>query len=80
MEEEGFVISNKIRKALFIEIASGETSLNRIIRKHRLIEQAARRAAEELKEHGIIEEGEEGYRLTELGAKIYGKLKGSEIL
>jgi|Deesub1362A_J573_1020465.scaffolds.fasta_scaffold05063_4 predicted transcriptional regulator len=78
--EEGFIISNKIRKAVFIEIASGEKSLSRLIKKHHLIEQAARNAIEELKEHGLIEEKEDGYVLTELGKKIYGKLKGSETL
>ncbi|RLF44697.1 MAG: hypothetical protein DRN29_07970 [Thermoplasmata archaeon] len=78
--EEGFIISNKIRKAVFIEIASGEKSLSRMIKKHHLIEQAAKNAIEELKEHGLIEEKEDGYVLTELGKKIYGKLKGSETL
>ncbi len=78
--EEGFIISNKIRKAVFIEIASGEKSLSRMIKKQHLIEQAAKNAIEELKEHGLIEEKEDGYVLTELGKKIYGKLKGSETL
>mgnify|MGYP000094194083 CR=1 FL=1 len=78
--EEGFVISNKIRKAVFIEIASGEKSLARIIKKHHLIEQVAKNAIEELKEHGLIEESEGGYKLTAKGAKIYGKLKGNEVL
>lgn len=78
--EEGFIVSNKIRKAVFIEIASGEKSITRIAKKHHLIEHAVKNAAEELKEHGIIEEKENGYELTELGKKLYGKLKGSDAI
>ncbi len=78
--EEGFVISNKIRKAIFLEVASGEKHLSRMVKKHHLIERAAKNAIEELKEHGLIE-GEEGeYKLTESGIKIYNKLKELESL
>ncbi|HEC82322.1 MAG TPA: hypothetical protein ENI53_00350 [Thermoplasmatales archaeon] len=76
--EEGFIVSNKIRKAIFIEIASGEKSISRIIKKHHLIESVALDALKELKEHGLIEEKEGGYVLSSLGTKTYGKLKGSD--
>ncbi|KAA0014814.1 transcriptional regulator [Thermoplasmatales archaeon ex4484_30] len=75
--EEGFIISNKIRKAVFIEISSGEKSLTRIAKKHHLIEHVVESAAKELEEHGIIEEKNGGYELTEMGKKLFGKLKGS---
>ncbi|KAA0007057.1 MAG: hypothetical protein FE045_01205 [Thermoplasmata archaeon] len=77
---EGFILSNKIRKAVFIEIASGEKRLERIAKKQHLIERAVKNAAEELKEQGIIEEGEEGYHLTEEGIKLYARMKGREEL
>lgn len=80
MEEEGFVISNKIRKAVFIEIASGEKLLTRIAKKHHMIEQVVKNAAKELKEHGLIEEKGGSYQLTKLGMKVYGKLKGSSAI
>ena len=78
--EEGFIISNKVRKAIFVEIASGETSLTRVIKKHHLIPQAAQYSVKELTEHGLISETETGYVLTDIGAKAYGKLKGSDSL
>ncbi len=78
--EEGFIISNKVRKAIFLEVASGEKSLSRIIKKHHLIEHAARNATEELKEHGLIEEKNGGYELTQEGAKIFNKLRELESL
>ena len=34
--EEGFIVSNKVRRAIFYEIASGEKSLMRIVKKHHL--------------------------------------------
>ena len=78
--EEGFIVSNKIRKAIFLEVASGEKSLSRIMRKHHLIEHAARNAIEELEEHGLIEKKEDGYELTEEGVKIFNKLRELESL
>ena len=77
---EGFILSNKIRKAIFIEIASGEKRIERVAKKQHLIERVAKNVAEELKNHGIIEETEEGYKLTEEGAKLYAKMKGSDEL
>ncbi|KAA0003373.1 MAG: hypothetical protein FE044_01635 [Thermoplasmata archaeon] len=77
---EGFILSNKIRKAVFVEIASGEKRLERIAKKQHLIERAVKNAAEELQKHGIIEEGEDGYKLTDEGIKLYAKMKGREEL
>ena len=78
--EEGFIISNKISTAVFVEIAAGEKSLTRFAKKHHLIEQSVKNAIEELKEHGLVEKKEDGYILTDYGMKIYGKLKGSNAL
>ena len=78
--EEGFIISNKNRKAVFFEIASGETSMNRIVKKHHLIEQAAKTATEELIEHGIITLSNNELLLTENGKKLFNKLRTSETL
>ncbi len=75
---EGFILSNKIRLAVFTEIASGESRIDRIAKKNHLIEKAALQAAEELAEHGLVEKKDEGYELTEEGRKIYAKMKGSQ--
>ncbi len=78
--EEGFIISNRIRKVVFIEIASGEGNLKRIAKKHHLMEQAVKNAVEELMQHKLIEEEKDGYKLTEYGVKIFGKLKGTNVI
>jgi predicted transcriptional regulator len=78
--DEGFIVSNKVRKALFSEIAAGETSLSRIIKKHHLIKGAATTAATELVEHGLVEKKDNSYRLTERGTNVYGKLRATEFM
>jgi len=77
---EGFIISDKARKVVFLEIASGETSITRIAKKNRLIESVAKNALDELISRGIVEEKEEGYRLSKEGAKLYGKLKSKNLI
>ena len=77
---EGFILSNKIRKVVFVDIASGEKRLERIAKKNHLIERAVKNAAEELKEQGLIKESSDGYSLTDDGAKLYAKMKGKEEL
>jgi len=41
--DEGFILSNKYRRSIFDELASGETDINRIAKKHRIIIQVAER-------------------------------------
>jgi len=77
---EGFILSNKMRKAVFIEIASGEKRIDRIAKKQHLIERAVKNAVEELLQHGIVEKDGEEYKLSEEGAKLYARMKGKEEL
>ncbi|MBC7128831.1 MAG: hypothetical protein H5T45_03755 [Thermoplasmatales archaeon] len=77
---EGFIISDKVRKAIFLEIASGENSITRIAKKNRIIESVAKNALNELIEKGIIEEKNGEYKLSEEGIKLYGKLKGKNLI
>ncbi len=77
---EGFIISDKIRRTIFLEIASGEKSITRIAKKNRIIESVAKNALNELIEKGIIEEKNGEYNLTSEGKKLYGKLKGKNLV
>ncbi|MBC7080781.1 MAG: hypothetical protein H5T44_00790 [Thermoplasmatales archaeon] len=77
---EGFIISDKIRKTIFLEIASGEKSITRIAKKNRIIENIAKNALNELIEKGIVEEKNGEYTLTDEGIKLYGKLKGKNLV
>ena len=75
---EGFIISNKIRKAVYMEIASGEHSLNNIAKKHHLLPSLVQNAITEIKDGGLIEETSEGYILTEHGKKVHAKIRSHE--
>ncbi|GEM_PF-562449 len=82
MEEysEGFIISNKIRKAVFSEIASGEHSIDKIAKKHHLLPKLVERAVTEITEGKLIEKHRKGYRLTDHGKKILIKIKSHETI
>lgn len=77
---EGFILSNKFRKAVFLEISSGEKSLDRIAKKHHLLHQMVERVAQEMLDKGLIKEKDGAFTLTEEGEKIFGKLKGSNAI
>lgn len=64
---DAFVESDKFRKAVFQGITAGESDPERIAKKNHLIQPAVDRAVDDLEEHGLIEEGEDGYVLTDKG-------------
>ncbi len=67
---DAFVESDKFRKAVFTEIAAGESDPERIAKKHHLIQRAVERAVDDLVDHDLIEEaGDDGYQLTDEGEK-----------
>lgn len=70
MIDEGYIVSNKYRRAIFDELASGETQISRIAKKHRIIQRVAQRIIEDLEYHEIIEKQDQGYHLTEKGKKL----------
>jgi predicted transcriptional regulator len=82
MEEygEGFIISNKIRKAVFNEIASGEHSIDKIAKKHHLLPKLVDRAVAEITEGKLIEKHKEVYILTDHGKKILTKIRSHETI
>jgi predicted transcriptional regulator len=79
-KEEGFILSNKFRKAVFLEVASGARRINEIAKKHHLFPKMVENAVADLKENGIIKEGGEGLELTDMGKKIFSKLRGSDAI
>ncbi len=77
---DAFVESDKFRKAVFTEIAAGESDPSRIAKKHHLIERAVDRAVEDLVDHDLIEaDGEDGYRLTDEGERYAEDRKRRDI-
>ena len=77
---EGFIVSNTFRKAVFLEIASGENSLERIAKKHHLLPQMVERVTMEMVDKGVISKEEGKFMLTEEGNKIFVRLKGNNVI
>lgn len=74
--DEGFILSNKFRRAIFDELASGETDINRIAKKHRMIRRVVTRVADDFIKGGILEKKGGRYILTEEGEKLATSIRG----
>ena len=68
--DEGYILSNKFRVAVFEGIATGETDISRIAKKHRIIPNVAKKIAEDLTKMGYFEKKGNRYILTRDGEKI----------
>ena len=73
--EEGFILSNKFRKIVFEEIASGERDVEMISRKNHIPPKIAKETVEELVEAGIVERRDNGYHLSREGERILDNLR-----
>ena len=74
--DEGYILSNKFRRAIFDELASGETSIERIAKKHHIIRNVAIRVADDFVSGGILEKKGNRYLLTKEGEKLAGIVRG----
>ena len=74
--DEGFILSNKFRRAIFDGLASGETDIDRIAKKYRIIRNVARRVADDFITGGILEKKGNKYILTKEGEKIAANIRG----
>ena len=68
--DEGFILSNKFRRAVFNELASGETNIQRIAKKHRIIQTIAQRVVDDFIKGGIVEKKNNNYYFTKEGEKL----------
>lgn len=73
--DEGFILSNKFRMAIFDELASGETNIYRIAKKHHIIQNVVRRITEEFISGGILEKKGNKYILTKEGEKLANNIR-----
>ena len=73
--DEGFILSNKFRMAIFDELASGETDIYRIAKKHHIIKNVVRRISEEFISGGILEKKGNKYMLTKEGEKLANSIR-----
>jgi hypothetical protein len=79
-KEEGFILSNKHRKAVFQEIAAGASSAKTIGKKHHLHHTMVENAVRDLKEIGLITGSANELALTEHGIKVFADLKSADAL
>ncbi len=73
--DEGYIYSNKFRRAIFDEVASGETNINRIAKKHRIILTVAKKVAEDLVINNYLDKQEGGYNLSKEGEKLAEQIR-----
>jgi len=73
--DEGFILSNKFRRAVFAELVSGETDIERIAKKHHIIRNVAIRIADDFIREEIIEKKGNRYFLTKEGEKLAANIK-----
>ena len=74
--DEGYILSNKFRRTIFDGLASGETSIDRIAKKHRIIRTVAMRVVDDFISGGILEKKNNQYILTEEGKKLADNIRG----
>lgn len=74
--DEGYILSNKFRRTIFDGLASGETDINRIVKKHRIIPNVAKRVIDDFISGGILEKKGNRYHLTEEGEKLASTIRG----
>ena len=79
-KEEGFILSNKHRKAVFQEIATGETSAKTIAKRHHLHHTMVENAINDLKETELITGHDNNLVLTSQGTKVFANLKSADAL
>ncbi|MGC9308371.1 MAG: hypothetical protein ACP5FL_06295 [Thermoplasmatota archaeon] len=77
---EGFILANKFRKAVFVEVATGEQSPRVIAKKHHLVPQMVDNAVGDLKEKDILVEKNGKLVLTEQGEKVYADMRSRDAL
>jgi predicted transcriptional regulator len=74
--DEGYILSNKYRRTIFDGLMSGETNIDRIAKKHRIIKNVALKIADDFIKGGILEKQGNRYILTKEGEKIAENIKG----
>jgi predicted transcriptional regulator len=74
--DEGYILSNKFRRTIFDGLASGETDIEIIAKKHRIIRTVAKRIAEDFINGGLLEKKGNKYVLTKEGEKLAANIRG----
>ena len=68
--DEGFILANKYRRAVFEELASGEGNIIRIAKKHRIILSIVKRVILEFEREDIVKNQQGRYIFTKKGERL----------
>ena len=74
--DEGYILSNKFRRAIFDGIAAGESNIDMIAKKHRIIPNVAKKVADDFINGGILEKKGNRYIFTKEGEKLASTIRG----
>ena len=68
--DEGYILSNKFRRVIFDALSSGETNINMISKKYRIIPIVSQKVVDDFISGGILEKKGNKYVLTKEGKKL----------
>lgn len=68
--DEGYILANKYRRAVFEELASGEGNIVRIAKKHRIILFIAKQVIQEFEREDIVKKQQGCYLFTKKGEHL----------
>jgi hypothetical protein len=74
--DEGYILSNKYRRAIFDAFASGYTDINMIAKKYRIIPSVAQRIVDDFINGGILVKNGNVYVLSKEGEKLAYTIRG----
>jgi predicted transcriptional regulator len=78
--KEGFIVSNRVRKAIFSAVASGADNIEQIAKKEHLMPAQAQKALKELTDNELIGERDGMLHLTEEGEKTLQTMKKERMI
>ena len=74
--DEGYILSNKFRRTIFDALSSGETNINMISKKYRIIPIVTQKIIDDFISGGILEKKGNKYILTKEGEKLANIIRG----
>ena len=72
--DEGYILANKYRKLIFKALNSGQTNIEFIAKKHRIVQSIAKKVIDDFEKQQLVEKKQNRYILTDKGKKIAEKL------
>lgn len=68
--DESYILANKYRKLIFEALNSGQTNIEFIAKKHRIVQRIAQKVIDDFEKQQLVEKKQNRYILTNKGKKI----------